>query len=92
MSEKILNVSPPLTYINFFRLFTSEETADEGHRLLHALTSITQPTLLSLDLGYNRLLWEADKRFSLLLDLLQQQYNLKVLNLRMNYFSAVQTE
>ena len=91
MSEKILNLRPPLTHLDFFWLFISEETAQQGEGLLRALASITQPTLLSLNLGDNEELWEDEARFNLLLDVLEQQNNLEDLNLTVSFFSAVQT-
>ena len=93
MSEKIFNLRPPLTHLDFHGLFDSEETAQQGGGLLHALTStITKPTLLSLNLGRNDKLWTDEGRFGMLLDVLQLQYNLEDLNLAYSYFSAEQTE
>ena len=56
MSEKILHLAPPLTHLNFYGLFDSEddeEMLQHGERLLHALSSITYQTLLSLNLSNN---------------------------------------
>ena len=92
MCEKILNLRPPLTHLDFYMLFTSEESAQKGEPLLQAIASIYRPILLYLDLGANELLWKDDKRFNMLLDVLQQQYNLEHLRLNLSRFSAVQTE
>ena len=92
MCEKILNLRPPLTHIDFCMLFTSEESVQKGEPLLQAIASIHRPIILYLDLGTNWLLWEDDKRFNMLLDVLQQQYNLEHLHLNASWFSAVQTE
>ena len=96
MSEKILHLAPPLTHLDFNHLFTrmreNEETLQHGERLLHALSSITHPTLLSLNLGNNNILWKDQTRFDLLLDVLQIQHNLEDLNFFGSYFSAAQTE
>ena len=92
MSEKIFNLRPPLTHLDFHGLFDSEETAQQGGGLLHALTSITKPTLLSLNLGKNDKLWKDEGQFGMLLDVLQLQYNLEDLNLERSIFSAEQTE
>ena len=71
MSEKILNLKPPLTHLDLNDLFREEETAQHGEQLLHALASFTQPTLLSLNLGKNSELWKNKARFELLLDVLE---------------------
>ena len=94
MSQKILNQSPPLTHLDLEGLFYSEETAvlQQGEGILHALAYTTQPTLISLNLGFNDPLWIDEARFNLLLNVLQQHYNLEDLNLAVSYFSAVQTE
>ena len=92
MSQKIFNQRPPLAHLNFYDFFASEETAQQGEPLLHALATIMQPTLLSLDLGLNSKLWEDETRFNLLLDVLQHQYNIEDLNLAYSDFSSVQTE
>ena len=92
MSEKILNLRTPLTHIDFYGLFRSEELAQKGEPILQAIANITKPIILYLDLGGNKLLWEDDERFNMLLDVLQQQRNLDHLHLNESYFSAVQTE
>ena len=81
MSEKIFNLRPPLTHLDFSYLFRREEKAQQGEGLLHALASITKPTLLSLNLGFNEELWKDEARFGMLLDVLQLQYHLEDLNL-----------
>ena len=93
MSDKILSLRPPLTHIDFYALFKSEELAQkEGERILQAIAFIAQPTLSYLDLGGNHELWEDDSRFDLLLDVTQQQHNLDHLHLNYSFFSPVQTE
>ena len=92
MCEKIFNLRPPLTHIDFYWLFTSEESVQKGEPLLQAIASIHRPIILYLDLGGNELLWKDDKRFNMLLDVLQQQYHLEHLRLNGSVFSAVQTE
>ena len=95
MSQKILNQSPPLTHLDLYMLFNDVGTAllQQGEGILHALAYTTRPTLLSLNLGYNYPLWMVgEARFNLLLNVLQQQYNLEDLNLRWSEFSALQTE
>ena len=79
MTEKILNLRPPLTHLDFREFFfykASEETLQQGERLLQALASITQPSLLSLNMGANSILWKDEARFNLLLEVLQQQSSL----------------
>ena len=71
MSEKIYNLRPPLTHLDFYKLFKSEESAQQGERLMHDLASITILTLKSLNLGGNRELWKDEARLNLLLDVLQ---------------------
>ena len=72
MSNKILNLTPPLTHLELSDLFKSLETAQQGEAILQTLASITQPpTLLSLNLGGNKILWEDQVRFDLLLDVLE---------------------
>ena len=63
-----------------------------GEQLLRNISSITRPTLLSLNLGSNSILWKNEMRFKLLLDVLQQLHNLEKLNLDYNNFSATHTE
>ena len=92
MSEKILNLRTPLTHIDFYALFRSEELAHQGEPILQAIVNITKPIILYLDLGFNKELWKDDERFNMLLDVLQQQRNLDHLHLNESYFSAVQTE
>ena len=72
MSNKILNLRPPLTHLDLYLLFRNEENAQLGEGLLQTLASITQPTtLLFLNLGANKLLWKDQVRFDLLLDVLE---------------------
>ena len=92
MSQKIFNQRPPLAHLNFRSFFRTEETAQQGEPLLHALASIMPPTLLYLNLGFNKELWKDDARFNMLLGLLQRQPNLDHLDLSASRFSAVQTE
>ena len=75
MSEKILHLAPPITHLDFYGCFfnyeKSEDVLQKGKQLLHDISSISQPTLLSLNLGYNSILWEDEARFDLLLDVLE---------------------
>ena len=81
MSDKIMNIRPPLTHIDFF--YTSKEFAQQGEPLLRAIASIRQPTLSYLDFGCNKFLWMDGAKFDMLLDVLQQQHNLD--HLYLNY-------
>ena len=71
MSQKIMNLRPPLIHIDFNQLFTSEELAQQGELILQAIACITLPTLLYLVLGGNDDLWWDDAKFDMLLDVLQ---------------------
>ena len=53
MSEKILNLRTPLTHIDFYALFETEELAQRGEPILQAIVNITKPIILYLDLGGN---------------------------------------
>ena len=92
LSEKILNQRPPLTHLNLSKLVDSDEEAKQGEQLLHALASILEPTLISLNLSFNKNLWRDGARFNLLLEVLQHQSNLEDLNLEKSGFSAEQTQ
>lgn len=74
MIEKILHLAPTLTHLEFVDFFhysdKSEETKKYGKRLLHAISSIREPTLISLNLGQNSILWKDEMIFVLLLDVL----------------------
>ena len=67
MSDKIMNLRPPLTHLEFSNLMLSKELAQQGGQILHNLASIAQPTLSYLDLGKNEDLWGDKARFNLLL-------------------------
>ena len=70
MSEKILNLRPPLIHLNLHGLFLKEEEAQRGELIMHTLASITEPTLKSLNLSDNHSLLNDGARFNLLLDVL----------------------
>ena len=70
LSEKILNQRPPLTHLNLSKLVDSDEEAKKGEQLLQALASILEPTLISLNLSFNKNLWRDGARFNLLLEVL----------------------
>ena len=90
MTEKIMQRRPPLTHLDLYDLNVE---AKFGERLLHALhSSITEPTLLYLNLGGNSRWWEGESRFPLLLNVLEQQHNLDHLDLSGSEFSSAQTE
>ena len=86
MSEKILHLRPPITHIDFSCL---KYTAEEGERLMNALSSLPQPTLLYFDLGRNKDWWkDGSSSFASLLDVLEQQHNLDHLHLALSEFSG----
>ena len=53
MSKKILNIRPPITYLDFEGLLFSEESAQQGEGIVEILASIKLPTLIYLNFGFN---------------------------------------
>ena len=80
---------PSLTHLN---LEYFSYTASHGEKLLTPLSLITEPTIVSLNLGGNLRWWRSQSCFALLFEVLQNQENLKHLNLGGSEFSSEQTE
>ena len=74
MCEKILKNDPPLTHLNLER-FEFGITKEQSRQLLDALASLTQPTLLYLNLSSD---WY---NFDSLLEVLKRQDNIQELDL-----------
>ena len=74
MTQRILSLPElPLTYLDLEQF---SYTAQHGEDLLRALSSMTQKTLLGLNLGNNLRWWRNESCFSLLLEVLQKQEQL----------------
>ena len=90
MTDKILRL--PQLGLTDLNLEYFSYTAQHGEKLLQAVSSMTDSTLLALNLGGNLRWWRNESCFSLLFEVLQNQEHLRDLHMGGSEFTSEQTE